>query len=160
MESLTSKCQTDSGGIRGLSELLIIKELMRRLMVEENVIRERAGIEPLSKPPKPCECFDLIGGNSTGGCVALYIHLNHCHTKIVSYRIIALMLGRLQMDVDEVIKHYDALATTVFSNVARWPRGAGGKFKAEKLEKAIKDVVETVTGDPESALFQPGVCPT
>lgn len=70
------------------------------------------------------------------------------------------MLGRLQMDVDEVIKHYDALATTVFSNVARWPRGAGGKFKAEKLEKAIKDVVETVTGDPESALFQPGVCPT
>lgn len=78
MESLTSKCQTDSGGIRGLSELLIIKEVMRRLMAEENVIRERAGIEPLSKPPKPCECFDLIGGNSTGGCVTLYIHLNHC----------------------------------------------------------------------------------
>lgn len=133
---------------------------MGRLMAEENAKRERDGVELLSKLPKPCEYFDLIGGNSTGGCVALYIYLNHHHTKIIYYRIIALMLGRLQMDVDEAIGHYDALSKTVFSDVTRWPRGADGKFKTEKLEKAIKCVVETVTGDPESALFQPGVCRT
>ena len=60
MESLTSKRRTDGGGIRGLSELLIIKEVMGRLMAEENAIRERAGIEPLSKPSKSCKCLEVI----------------------------------------------------------------------------------------------------
>lgn len=43
----------DGGGIRGLSELFILKELMKM-------------INP-SSPPKPYECFDIIGGTSTGG---------------------------------------------------------------------------------------------
>jgi hypothetical protein len=44
------------------------------MMVEENAKREKDGEEPLSELPKPCDCFDLIGGTSTGGCVALYIY--------------------------------------------------------------------------------------
>ena len=67
MKSLTRQC-TDGGGIRGLSELLIIKEIMHRLMVEENAKRKNDGEEPLSSLPKPCNFFDLIGGTSTGGC--------------------------------------------------------------------------------------------
>jgi hypothetical protein len=47
---------------------------MHRLMVVENARRERDGEVPLSKLPKPCDYFDLIGGTSTGGCVALYIY--------------------------------------------------------------------------------------
>ena len=43
----------DGGGARGLSELYILKELMRV-------------INPAS-PPEPHECFDMIGGSSTGG---------------------------------------------------------------------------------------------
>ena len=43
----------DGGGFRGLSELLILKELMTM-------------INP-SSPPEPFECFDMIGGTSTGG---------------------------------------------------------------------------------------------
>jgi len=38
-------------------------------MVEEN-IRKKDGEAPLSIPPRPCDYFDLIGGTSTGGCVA------------------------------------------------------------------------------------------
>lgn len=45
----------DGGGVRGLSILQILKQLM-------NVI------DPES-PPKPCDCFDMIGGTSTGGFV-------------------------------------------------------------------------------------------
>jgi patatin-like phospholipase/acyl hydrolase len=43
----------DGGGVRGLSALQILKELMEK-------------INP-NAPPKPCEYFDMIGGTSTGG---------------------------------------------------------------------------------------------
>lgn len=43
----------DGGGIRGLSSLLILKHLMKRINKDN--------------PPRPCEYFDLIGGTSTGG---------------------------------------------------------------------------------------------
>ncbi|KDR67979.1 hypothetical protein GALMADRAFT_257519 [Galerina marginata CBS 339.88] len=131
----------DGGGIRGLSELLMLKEIMHRLMVEENERRKKDVEEPLSRLPKPCDYFDLIGGTSTGG-------------------IIALMLGRLRMDVDTAIKHYDDLAKQVFSGIKRW---GDGKFSATKLEGAIKSVVRTVTGDSESLLLEDdnaGVCRT
>jgi hypothetical protein len=65
--SLTSSRWTDGGGIRGLSELLIIKEIMHKLMVEENMKRESEGQPLLTSLPKPCDYFDLIGGTSTGG---------------------------------------------------------------------------------------------
>ena len=136
---------------------------MIRLMVEENAKRKKDGENPLSSLPKPCDCFDLIGGTSTGGCVALYISdhlvLLTRYTKLVHYSIIALMLGRLRMDVDTAIKHYDDLAKQVFSNMKRY----GDRFKAKKLEEVIKDVVKTVTGDSESPLLernQAGICRT
>ena len=69
------------------------------------------------------------------------------------------MLGRLRMDVDTAIKHYDDLAKQVFSDMKRY----GDGFKAKKLEEVIKSVVETVTRDPESPLLerdQAGVCRT
>jgi hypothetical protein len=49
----------DGGGVRGLSALVILKELM--LKIDPNC-------DPKS-PPKPCDYFDLIGGTSTGGLV-------------------------------------------------------------------------------------------
>jgi patatin-like phospholipase/acyl hydrolase len=45
----------DGGGVRGLSTLMILEELMEK-------------INPDS-PPKPCDYFDMIGGTRTGGWV-------------------------------------------------------------------------------------------
>lgn len=45
--------ELDGGGVRGLSELYILKRVMD-------------GIDPIN-PPKPCDYFDMIGGTSTGG---------------------------------------------------------------------------------------------
>ncbi|KAF9476075.1 FabD/lysophospholipase-like protein [Pholiota conissans] len=104
---------------------------MHGLMVEENTKRKKEGVEPLSGPPKPCDYFDLIGGTSTGG-------------------IIALMLGRLRMDVNSAIDHYDNLAKKVFSSKKIW---GDGKFKATELEEAIKSLVRSITGDSESPLL-------
>ena len=47
----------DGGGIRGLSELIILGEIMERIKNDEG----------LPSVPRPCEYFDLIGGTSTGG---------------------------------------------------------------------------------------------
>ena len=47
----------DGGGIRGLSELIVLREIMQRIQHDE-------GLETV---PCPCEYFDLIGGTSTGG---------------------------------------------------------------------------------------------
>jgi hypothetical protein len=136
---------------------------MHKLMVGKNARREKDGEERLRSLPKPCDYFDLIGGTSTGGCVALYIYdpliLLTSYTKFVHYRIIALMLGRLRMDVDKAIEHYGDLVEQVFSDMKRC---GDGKFKAKKLKEAIQSVVETVTRDPESLLLddQPRICRT
>lgn len=43
----------DGGGVRGLSALIILEQLM-------------GAVNP-DAPPKPCDYFDMIGGTSTGG---------------------------------------------------------------------------------------------
>lgn len=49
----------DGGGVRGLSALQILKQLMDT-------------VDPES-PPKPCDYFDMIGGTSTGGLAAIIL---------------------------------------------------------------------------------------
>jgi patatin-like phospholipase/acyl hydrolase len=51
----------DGGGIKGLSELLILQDIMLKL-------QEELG---LTEVPRPAQFFDLIGGTSTGGLVEL-----------------------------------------------------------------------------------------
>lgn len=43
----------DGGGVRGLSALMILEQLMEA--VDQDA------------PPKPCDYFDMIAGTSTGG---------------------------------------------------------------------------------------------
>ncbi|KZT31095.1 FabD/lysophospholipase-like protein, partial [Sistotremastrum suecicum HHB10207 ss-3] len=75
----------DGGGIRGYSELLMLEAIMER-------IKEQKGMETT---PLPCSYFDVIGGTSTGG-------------------IIALMLGPLKMSVADALKVYENLGKAVF----------------------------------------------
>jgi len=56
----------DGGGVRGLSALLILQQLMETIDPET--------------PPKPCDYFDIFGGTSTGGwVVATYANLRHVY---------------------------------------------------------------------------------
>ena len=68
MQFLICNLWADGGGIRGLSELLIIKELMHKVMIDKNKKLEQDGQPLITSLPKPCDLFDLIGGTSTGGC--------------------------------------------------------------------------------------------
>lgn len=55
---------TDGGGIRGVSMLLILDEVMKRIQHDKR----------LANPPRPCEYFHLIGGTGTGGYVGPIDH--------------------------------------------------------------------------------------
>ena len=65
--------------------------------------------------------------------------------------LIALMLGRLGMSVDMAIHCYGHLTGEVFS--VHKQTGRDGKFKASRLEKVIKDIVKTKTGQEDECML-------
>ncbi|KAG6867495.1 hypothetical protein C0993_002100 [Termitomyces sp. T159_Od127] len=115
----------DDGGTRGLSELLIIQELMNRIKYITNA----------SVSPKPCEYFDMIGGVGTGG-------------------LIALMLGRLKMPIDQAIKEYVTLCSRVFSD-KKW-QGRNEKFRASVFEASIEAIIKSSGLLPNALLRDDG----
>ncbi|CAG8358973.1 unnamed protein product [Penicillium salamii] len=124
----------DGGGVRGLSSLFILQRIMHQ-------INDARGKN--NKPSvKPCEVFDLIGGTSTGG-------------------LIAIMLGRLEMDVDDCITAYSKLMAEVFDERLRSvPVNLRGdiqsRFSSIKLKDAIQKVIESCQVSKEE-LFDNGV---
>lgn len=62
----------DGGGVRGLSTLYILKNIMARLN------ESRRAMQPPLPAAKPCDVFDLIGGTSTGGYARTPLQSCHC----------------------------------------------------------------------------------
>ncbi|KAE9377601.1 hypothetical protein N431DRAFT_541303 [Stipitochalara longipes BDJ] len=120
----------DGGGVKGLASLLILQRIFRTLQRLEN----------LPDLPRPCDYFDLIGGTSTGG-------------------LIAIMLGRLRMTIPECIEIFKHISKSVFGDnpgmFRRVAKQMAGKpfFNAQALEKAIKELLTARGIDPD-ALFK------
>ncbi|OTB15007.1 hypothetical protein K445DRAFT_12287 [Daldinia sp. EC12] len=142
MTSALRVLSLDGGGIRGISSILILQEVME-------TIRRTQGLQ---ETPRPCEYFDFIGGTSTGG-------------------IIAIMLGRLGMTIEDCIAAYRRLAKKAFTPKRRMlplPLPPTGAYSAKALETAIKELVKTECKDGtcstwescphENALFRNDAC--
>jgi hypothetical protein len=56
--------RTDAGGPQGISQLLILKDVMERLSKDESG-------DSQGTVKRPCEVFDMIGGVGTAGSVWL-----------------------------------------------------------------------------------------
>ncbi|KAL8724135.1 MAG: hypothetical protein Q9166_008122, partial [cf. Caloplaca sp. 2 TL-2023] len=113
----------DGGGVRGLSSLIILEQLMETIDSDS--------------PPKPCDYFDMIGGTSTGG-------------------LIAVMLGRLELSIQECIDAYLSLSDRVFEKKRHRMTTKGniqGRFDSTELERAVKEVV-TKQGLDKDALLK------
>ncbi|TKA59877.1 hypothetical protein B0A55_12610, partial [Friedmanniomyces simplex] len=113
----------DGGGVRGYSTMIILQDLMHRIFVE---IEGRA--PKRNEIPKPCDHFDLIAGTGTGG-------------------LIAIMLGRLRLDLDTCKDVYVRMTRRVFETDKTFA-GIPYKstmFKASKLEEAIRECVREHT---------------
>ncbi|KAL6710557.1 hypothetical protein ACN47E_008605 [Coniothyrium glycines] len=113
----------DGGGVRGLSSLMVLDDLMENIALEEKRLGRRAPSD--HTPLKPCDYFDLIGGTSTGG-------------------IIAILLSRLQLDCKKCIAIYSRLAEQIFKHDRSFkafgmkiPTGAT-RFSGAVLANAIR----------------------
>ncbi|KAK0187030.1 acyl transferase/acyl hydrolase/lysophospholipase [Armillaria mellea] len=102
----------DGGGVRGVSELVMLHIIMKHVQTHKN----------LPNTPKPCEYFDLIGGTSTGG-------------------LIAIMLGRLKMSTMEALEKYTQISRMVFSPENRKRFYGDAMFKKSTLEDEMRKLV-------------------
>ena len=142
-------CVIDGGGIRGLSTLYILQALMLSINLE----RQAKGLPNA----KPCEVFDLIGGTSTGGHVSPHPTRRYrCElTRVCALRLIAIMLGRLEMSVESCIAAYTNLMESVFggrSSPVDWSLNVKGRYSSQALETAIKSLIPEHEG-PDTALL-------
>ncbi|KAL2760120.1 hypothetical protein ACRALDRAFT_1073881 [Sodiomyces alcalophilus JCM 7366] len=122
----------DGGGIRGISSILILKEVMKQV---------NAGRDPKDEL-QPWQVFDLIGGTSTGG-------------------IIAIMLGRLRMTLDECHDAYIQLAKSIFKpkryRYDIFSRtvdflSAKERFDSSKFEQVVRKILRERTGSEHTPL--------
>ncbi|KAK0620069.1 acyl transferase/acyl hydrolase/lysophospholipase [Immersiella caudata] len=131
----------DGGGVRGLAELLILERIFNTM--ETIVANELGGA---ARPLLPSDFFDLIGGTSTGG-------------------LIALLLGRLKMSISEAIATFRSLSQHIFpaskgSWLAKRVALATAKtyYDASILETEIRRVLQQRTGDPEIRMIEEDNC--
>lgn len=107
----------DGGGVRGLSSLIILDELMRQI---------NDSIQDLSHSSNllPHQIFDLVAGTSTGG-------------------LISLMLGKLGMSVKDCIEEYRNFSKDIFKRKQLLAvRGiARSKYSGSKLEGYVRGLV-------------------
>lgn len=124
----------DGGGIRGLSSISILKHIMKGINADRQV----------GDKLQPWEVFDMIGGTSTGG-------------------LIAVMIGRLRMTLDQCEEAYLDLGKRIFQrkyNPVDIPHriknfwDAGEKFSGEELEAAIKEIITKGGHLPEDATLK------
>ena len=72
--------------------------------------------------------------------------------------LIAIMLGRLHMDVDACINAYSMLSKDIFSQKGlpvNWQGEVTGRYKSSELEKSIIKIIGA-TELPEDALLNDG----
>ena len=103
--------------MRGLSSLLILQQLLK--MINEEIASDGPSLEPQ-------DVFDLIAGTSTGG-------------------LIAIMLVKLHMSVEECISEYKALSQRIFGKQSRTGFISFGlkkpRYSGDVLRKCVQDLL-------------------
>ena len=104
----------DGGGVRGLSSLLILRGLMKEI----GEIERRASPKAKSSAYSPLvDCLSGGSGARPGANQALQYFPCHYFDYICGAStsgLVAIMVGRLRMSVDEAIEEYKDLAAKVF----------------------------------------------
>ncbi|KAL8680671.1 MAG: hypothetical protein Q9186_003156 [Xanthomendoza sp. 1 TL-2023] len=133
----------DGGGVRGYSSLLILKSLMDEIASLEKQDNPSAGtsafsplidltslysdpmMKELQDTYRPCHYFDYIAGSSTGG-------------------LIAIMLGRLRMTVDQCLDAYKSLSAKVFEKPSSRLKRSLNKYNSSTRRDTLAELFLTL----------------
>ncbi|KAG5654012.1 hypothetical protein H0H81_008321 [Sphagnurus paluster] len=120
-------CPGDGGGVRGISSLYILKEIM-------------AKVSPNNPNLKPCQYFDLIVGTSTGGLIAimlgrLQMTISEC---IQAYEALS----------SSIFSGNIIQRTFNKTRTGYW-------YTADKFEKDVKALIKKKTGDENALMRDP-----
>ena len=119
----------DGGGTRGLSSLIVLRELMEKVAIRKDIV--------MHDLIRPSDHFDLIVGTGTGGISALF-------------------LGRLRMTVNEAIDAYQQVVKTAYQtpNTASGVLHLLTPSHSS-LERHLGDIVERFLKDRNAPLYDP-----
>ncbi|KAH8829138.1 hypothetical protein DL96DRAFT_1554750 [Flagelloscypha sp. PMI_526] len=104
-----------------------LREMMNRMAVDLCSAIGRDEIEDV----RPCQIFDLIGGSGNGG-------------------IIAILIGRLGLTVQEAYESYVELSHQIFEE------GLSREALSKRFETAAKKLVAKLTGSEDTKMSCPG----
>lgn len=122
----------DGGGVKGYTALTILKRILWRLSQDSGLARDL----------QPYEVLDFMVGTSREG-------------------LIAVMLGRLRMTIDECIHCYETVSEEMFkssglaqSKVSRFARGISSKswYGIGVLQQQIRNILQRHNFGPEESL--------
>lgn len=125
----------DGGGIKGYSTLLILKALMHEVWVWESSLNQEENSDA-SRPQEttisehkllPCHYFDFMYGSSSGG-------------------LIATLLGRLRMTVQEALEFWPRFGDAVFGR-KRSSMPLSTKYHHQPFEELLKVLVKSKCTD-------------
>lgn len=115
----------DGGGVRGLSSLLILQDLMQRINTS---IRNGRPPGETHNDVHPHNVFDFVAGTSTGG-------------------LIALMLGKLGMSLEDCIEKYHELSKTIFGKMHIRGKITHGlapcRYSGRRLRECVRDLLHS-----------------
>ena len=98
----------------------------------------------------------LAGRQLAGACLQYPAQRFRCElTRVCALRLIAIMLGRLEMSVESCIAAYTKLMESVFgerSTPVDWTLDVKGRYSSQALETAVKSLLPEHEG-PDTALL-------
>jgi hypothetical protein len=85
----------------------------------------------------PADYFDLMGGVGFGGCVYIYIEIIAYHI----FRLVAILLGHLRMNVEEAIDTLQDVALAIFPD-SHHP-SFDSEARTRQLSESVKGILQT-----------------
>jgi hypothetical protein len=146
------------GGVPSISSLLVLRQFLYLMQLDQN----------MEHLPKPCDLFDMISGTGTGGLV---LQPKDFDMLISDVSVMALMLGRLGMSIDDAITAFRTAVGQVFgstptmrtSRLLWWLRGGPSiHSRSMLLEEVIKKIIAECGSDPNLRMLEEGTiigCP-
>lgn len=122
--------------MRGLSSLLILQELMQQInsSIKEKKTKDDGTATEPDDDVQPHEIFEFVAGTSTGG-------------------LIAIMLGKLGMSLEQCIESYHELSKTIFAKKhirGKLTVGLGPtRYSGSRLRECVRKLIQDKTSNAD-----------